>query len=173
MKSIIAILIMAGIAMGKVANIDGKDNKVSVNWGPLIGYLAGDGYIPLRINYERYWDHNISLGGYLGMSLIDEKGDRPNYELAVGARKYFWGHFQRFSIGLLPFANIRNRDFGAKTVDAGIPFLVGYSWQWSRVFTGIETGFGPGISTSIIEGQRNSSAFETIAEGALKIGFVF
>lgn len=173
MKIIFAVLILAGLAASKEANIEGKDNKISVNWGPLIGYWAGDGYIPLRINYERYWKHNISFGGYLGTSLIDEKEDKHTYEFEIGIRKYFWGHYQRFSIGLLPFTQIRDYPFGVKVIDATIPILVGYTWQWSYLFTGIEAGFGPGISTAIKENQLNTSKYETIADGALKIGIVF
>jgi hypothetical protein len=173
MKSLVFTLILSATVFAKEANIEGKDNKISVNWGPLIGYWAGDGHFPLRINYERYWKRNISFGGYLGTTLIEDSTELKVYEIEIGARKYFWGRFQRFSVGVLPFIHVRDYPYPLKAIDTAIPMLIGYTWQWSRIFTGIEAGFGPGFSTVYRDDEEGKSRYQTIADGALKIGVAF
>jgi len=162
------ILLLLGAANAKQGEIQGKKNRTSFRFGYLIGAI-NSGHFPLVLNYERFFPTNISLGGSLGNTVISN-GRFNDYSVAeISVRRFFFGEYQRIILSASAFLRY-DRRFNKETSIA-LPFKTGYLWQWSKLFTSIEGGLGPGIYTN-----QNMNGYEfkpDIVEAYWNLGFVF
>jgi hypothetical protein len=139
------LFVFSSIAFAKETEIGDKRNRISMNFDPLVPWiLLGHGH-PSELRYDRLIQYNASISGLAYYDLFGNLNyGLIEYAFGIGIKKYFWGQFQRFSIGP-QFLYHTSGSGVTKTETYFAPLILGYTWQWNHLSLGAEAGSGPSL----------------------------
>lgn len=171
------VLVLTNDLSAAQADIGERRNRLSFNYDALfydIGLKRGLG---TELNYDRFLPGNFSLPVFVSYNFYSQFAhDETDLALGLGIKRFFFGRYQRLSLApMLVYArNSIDDGFSIRTNEAIlIPIMKGYTWQWSKVSTGVEAGGGPGWFSGSYTGSNKKWSFGLAMHWGLNVGFLF